>query len=226
MYNDYIAIIWSSIGGLEWIVINLLKCAAFLPPDIRKKKKSNFLRITLNDRLRVSNEWSLNGDIHYRMVKFSGGPPPPPIFFFCVFIFANVLKYWLVSDKKKNHKAFRMHTTLQIVPKNYNRHLGIDWERTLYGICKIKPDYETMTIFLQFSEDPIWFGQVDKEIWIFVKQVICPFLPSFVTWMYVASTGRLCSQKTGLQTYSNFMHTFLTKVVPDNLKACQICKIM
>ena len=25
---------------------------------------------------------------------------------------------------------------------------------------KIKPDYETMTIFLQFSEDPIWFGNV------------------------------------------------------------------
>ena len=28
-------------------------------------------------------------------------------------------------------------------------------------------------------------------------------------------TGRLCSQKTGSQTYSIFMHTFLTKVVPD-----------
>ena len=65
-----------------------------------------------------------------------------------------------------------------------------------------------------------------KEIWIFVRQVIGPFLPSFVTWMYVVSTFRLCSQKTGLQAYSNFMHTFLTKVVPDNLKACQICKIM
>ena len=45
---------------------------------------------------------------------------------------------------------------------NYNRHLGIDCERTLYvyGIWKIKPDYETMTIFLQFSKDPIGFGQV------------------------------------------------------------------
>ena len=45
-------------------------------------------------------------------------------------------------------------------PKKYNQHLGIDCERTLYGIWKIKPDYETMTIFLQFSEDPIRFGQV------------------------------------------------------------------
>ena len=59
-----------------------------------------------------------------------------------------------------------------------------------------------------------------------VKEVICPFLPSFAIGMYVVSTGRLCSQKTGLQTYSKFMHTFLTKVVPDNPKACQIGKIM
>ena len=49
--------------------------------------------------------------------------------------------------------------------KMYNRHLGIDCERTLYGIWKIKPDYETITIFLQFSEDPIWFGQaVTKNV--------------------------------------------------------------
>ena len=115
----------------------------------------------------------------------------------------------------------------RLSPKNYNRHLGIDCKRTLYGIRKIKPDYETMTISLQFSEDPIWFGQVVTKIYgFFVMQVIGPFLPSFITWMDVASTDRLCSQKTGLQTYSNCMHTFLTKVVPDNIKACQICKIM
>ena len=47
-----------------------------------------------------------------------------------------------------------LHTT-NCPKKNYNRHLGIDCKRTLYGIRKIKPDYETMTIFLQFSEDPI-----------------------------------------------------------------------
>ena len=78
---------------------------------------------------------------------------------------------------------------------------------------------------IQWRPHLIWPSS-HKEIWILVRQVIGPFLPSFVTWMYVDSTGRLCSQKTGLQTYSNFMHTFLTKVVPDNLKACQICKIM
>ena len=53
---------------------------------------------------------------------------------------------------------------LPIVPqKNYNRHLGIDCERNLYGIRQIKPDYKTVTIFLQFSEDPISFGQVVTE---------------------------------------------------------------
>ena len=78
---------------------------------------------------------------------------------------------------------------------------------------------------IQWRPHLIWPSS-HKEIWIFVKQVIGPFIPSFVTWMYVASTGRLCSQKTGLQTYANFMHTFLTKVVPDIIKACQICKIM
>ena len=32
--------------------------------------------------------------------------------------------------------------------------LGFDCERSLYEVWKIKLDYETMTIFLQFSEDP------------------------------------------------------------------------
>ena len=94
--------------------------------------------------------------------------------------------------------------------KKPNRHLGIDCKRTLYGIWKIKPDFETMTIFLQFSEDPylIW-PSGHKEIWIFVKQVIGPFLPSFVTWMYVASIGRLCSQKTGFAIIFKF-HAYLS----------------
>ena len=78
---------------------------------------------------------------------------------------------------------------------------------------------------IQWRPHLIWPSS-HKEIWIFVKDVICPFLPSFVIGMYVVSTGRLCSQKTDLQRYSNFMHTFLTKVVPDNPNACQICKIM
>ena len=31
---------------------------------------------------------------------------------------------------------------------------------------KSKPDYKTMTISLQFNEDPIWFGQVvTKKYW-------------------------------------------------------------
>ena len=100
----------------------------------------------------------------------------------------------LPPPKKKKKKKL-----IQI--NKYNRHLGIDCERTLYGIWTIKPDYETITILftIQWRPHRIWPSS-NKEMWIFVKQIIGPFLPSFVTWMYGASTGRLCSQKTGLQT--------------------------
>ena len=69
-----------------------------------------------------------------------------------------------------------------VPPKNYNRHLGIDCERTLYGIWKIKPDYETMTIFLQFSEDPIWFGQVVTKRDGFCKGSHMSLSPKFCHW--------------------------------------------
>ena len=66
------------------------------------------------------------------------------------------------NAKKKSTQTISKfsHTTTDCPKKNYNRHLGIDCNRTLYGIRKIKPDYETMTTFLQFSEDPIWFREI------------------------------------------------------------------
>ena len=51
-----------SIGGVEWIFINLLKSAAFSLQT--KETTSNLLRITLKDRLRVTNEQSLVGAIY------------------------------------------------------------------------------------------------------------------------------------------------------------------
>ena len=42
---------------------------------------------------------------------------------------------------------------------------------------------------IQWRPHLIWPSS-HKEIWIFVKQIIGPFLPSFVTWMYVASMHR------------------------------------
>ena len=39
----------------------------------------------------------------------------------------------------------------------------------------------------QWRPCPIWSNS-HKEIWIFVKHVIGSFLPSFVTWMFLAST--------------------------------------
>ena len=67
---------------------------------------------------------------------------------------------------------------------------------------KSKPDYETLLFFYNSVKTPSDLAKYShKEIWIFVKEDTCPFLPSFVTGMYVVSTGRLCSQKTGLQSY-------------------------
>ena len=48
-----------SIGGFEWIFMNLLKSSAFSLQTW--KTTSNFFIITLRDRLRVSNERSLEG---------------------------------------------------------------------------------------------------------------------------------------------------------------------
>ena len=64
------------------------------------------------------------------------------------------------SRAKNYHEKLNIEHIQIVSPKIYYQHLGIDCERTLRGIWKIKPDYETITIFLQFSEDPIWFGQV------------------------------------------------------------------
>ena len=71
-------------------------------------------------------------------------------------------------------------------PKKYNRHLGIDCKRTLYGIRKNQTglwhyDYSPT---IQWRSYLIWPNN-HKEIWIFVKQVTGPFFPSFVTWMYM-----------------------------------------
>ena len=78
--------------------------------------------------------------------------------------------------------------SLQLVPKNYNRHLGIDYERNRFAIWKVIPDYKTRTISLPVSEVPVRFGSVILKKGIFVKYVMGPFLPCFVTWMILAST--------------------------------------
>ena len=61
------------------------------------------------------------------------------------------------------------------------------------------------------------------DIWIFVKQVTGPFVPSFAIRMYMAFIDTLRSQNTDLQTFKYFMHIIPTKVDPDNLRGCQIC---
>ena len=75
--------------------------------------------------------------------------------------------------------------------------------RSLSSIQDPKKVVSVETLWRSFWEIIEWpkiqFSANFMEI--FVKEVICPSLPSFVTGMYVISTGRLCSQKTGLQSY-------------------------
>ena len=124
----------------------------------------------------------------------------------------------LFSDEVWSKHLVQSWGLYRLSPKNYNQHLGIDCERTLMESEKSNRIMNLWIFFFTIWWRPhlIWPSS-HKEIWIFVKEVIGPFLPSFVT-------NVRGSQKTGLQTYSNFMHTFLTKVVPDNLKPVRYAK--
>ena len=77
-------------------------------------------------------------------------------------------------------------------------------------------------LYIQWRPHLIWSSN-HKEIWIFVKQVTGPFVPSFAIRMYMAFTDTLRSQHTDLQTFQILCIPFPTKVDPDNLKGCQIC---
>ena len=81
--------------------------------------------------------------------------------------------------------------------------------------------YDYFSTF-QWRPHLIWSSN-HKEIWICVKQVTGPFVPSFAIRMYVAFTDTLPSQHTDLSNLLNCMHTIPTKIDPDNLKGCQIC---
>ena len=139
--------------------------------------------------------------------------------------------YMYISDLSQRRriycKVWAIYTLYRLSPKKLQSAFGYRLRKNPLWDLKNQTRLWNYYYFSTIHWRPhlIWPSS-HKEIRIFVKQVIGPFLPCFVTLMYVASTGRLGSQKTGLQTYSNLMHTFLTKVVPDNLKACQICKIM
>ena len=46
------------------------------------------------------------------------------------------------------------------VKKKYNQQLDIDYKKNGIAIWKVILDYETQTIFLSVSEDPVRFGPV------------------------------------------------------------------
>ena len=126
--------------------------------------------------------------------NYTDCPPPPP------------------KKKKKKKKS--------------NRHLGIDCERTIYAIWKKEPDYETVTIFLQFSEDPIWFGQVVRKKYNmdFCKLSHMSLSSSFCHWNVCGFQRQIVFTKDVCIPFYMYAYLSITKVVPDNIKACQICK--
>ena len=56
----------------DWIFINLLKSAAFTLQTSKHNLK-NLLRITLKDRLRISNEWTLDKAMYINLYISVGG---------------------------------------------------------------------------------------------------------------------------------------------------------
>ena len=61
---------------------------------------------------------------------------------------------------------------------------------------------------IQWRPHLIWPSS-NKEIWIFVKQVIGPFLPSFVTWMYIGFHRQFVFTKDRLANIFKF-HAYLS----------------
>ena len=135
------------------------------------------------------------------------------------------------SEQEKMYEiisSFNVHTPciIQIVPKKIQSAFGYRLRKNPLWHLKNQTRLWNSDYFstIQWRPHLIWPSS-NKEIWIFVKQVICSFLPSFVTWMYVASTGRFCSQRQACKYIQILCIPFFKKkVVPDNLKACQICK--
>ena len=71
--------------------------------------------------------------------------------------------------------------------------------------------YDYFSTF-QWRPHLIWSSN-HKEIWIFVKQVTGPFVPSFAIRMYVAFTDILPSQHTDLQTFQILCIPFQQRLI-------------
>ena len=63
-----------------------------------------------------------------------------------------------------------------------------------FCLYRLSPQKITIGIWVSIAKEPFIFSTIQwrphliwpsshKEIWIFVKEVICPFLPRFVTGM-------------------------------------------
>ena len=120
-------------------------------------------------------------------------------------------------------KAIKSNHNTDCPPKNYNRHLGIDCEIPVYGIWKIKPDYETMTFFFYKSvKTPSALAKYSH------KEIIMDFCKA----SHRSLSSKFCHlnvcgfHRQIVFTREACKHAHLSNIyfVPDTLKACQMCK--
>ena len=78
-----------------------------------------------------------------------------------------------------------------VPPKSYNQHLGIDLERYCIAIWKVSTGLWHSNCFSisKWRPYPIWSSS-QEGIRIFVKHVMGPFLPFFVTVMFLFKPKR------------------------------------
>ena len=104
--------------------------------------------------------------------------------------------------------------TIPYVPKKIT--IGLSAWITLKVVSESKNNFKLWKYdyFSTFQWRPhlIWSSN-HKEIWIFVKQVTGPFVPSFAIRMYMAFTDTLRSQHTDLQTFQILCIPFQQRLI-------------
>ena len=103
---------------------------------------------------------------------------------------------------------------LPYVPKKIT--IGLSAWITFKVVSESKYNFKLWTYdyfsTLQWRPHLIWSSN-HKEIWIFVKQVTGPFVPSFAIRMYMAFTDTLRSQHTDLQTFQILCIPFQQRLI-------------
>ena len=154
--------------------------------------------------------------------KKKGGGPFPPFFFKMAagHIFQNNRPAYYFKLTARHTWQFSqqmeklMRESIPYVPKKIT--IGLSAWITLKVVSESKNDFKLWKYdyFSTFQWRPhlIWSSN-HKEIWIFVKQVTGPFVPSFAIRMYMAFTDTLRSQHTDLQTFQILCIPFQQRLI-------------